>query len=66
MAKYRKTVLAIITGLLGWATMVVASPSGPITAPEWIALATAIVTALGVYAVPNMTAGAAPLPDGGM
>lgn len=53
MAKYRKTITAIVTGAIGWATMVVASNSGPITPAEWIAGATALATALGVYAVPN-------------
>ena len=60
MAKYRKTILALVTGLLGWATMVVTSPSGPIAAAEWVALATAIVTACGVYAIPNTIANTIP------
>lgn len=53
LSAYRKTIAAIITGLIGWATMVVVSQSAKITAAEWIALATVLATALGVYSVPN-------------
>lgn len=53
MSKYRKTITAVVTGAIGWAAMVVASDSAPITGPEWIAGATALAVALGVYAVPN-------------
>jgi hypothetical protein len=53
LAPYRKTVAAIVVGLIGWATVVVTSETSKITAPEWIGLATAVATALGVYTVPN-------------
>lgn len=67
MSKYRKTVTALATGLIGWATAVVASSSSAITASEWIMLATAICTAIGVYGVPNAFSSSSPvLPDGGM
>jgi uncharacterized membrane protein len=50
---YRKTITALAVGGIGWATLVVTSDSAPITASEWIAGATALAIALGVYAVPN-------------
>lgn len=52
-APYRKTVTAIVVGLIGWATIVVMSEAVKITASEWVGLATALATALGVYSVPN-------------
>lgn len=55
--KYRKTITAVVVGAIGWATMVVASASGPITSAEWIAGATALAVALGVYGVPNQVQG---------
>lgn len=53
LAEYRKTIAAVVIGGIGWATAVVSSPSGPITSTEWIAGATALATALGVYAWAN-------------
>ena len=53
IAKHRKTITAVVTGLIGWATAVVTSNSTQITAAEWIMLATVLATSLGVYAVPN-------------
>lgn len=53
LAPYRKTVAALVVGLLGWATVVVTSPEATITASEWLGLGTALATALGVYQVPN-------------
>lgn len=50
---YMKTVTAVITGLLGWGTVVVTSEPLAITASEWLTLGYAAATALGVYAVPN-------------
>lgn len=50
---YRKTIAAIVTGAIGWATLVVTSEPTAITAMEWIAGATSLATALGVYLVPN-------------
>jgi hypothetical protein len=54
--KYTKTIAAVVVGAIGWATLVVQSSSGPITATEWIAGATALATALGVFALPNADA----------
>ena len=34
---YRKTVAALVVGLIGWATLVVQSSSSSITSGEWIA-----------------------------
>jgi len=53
MTKYRKSITAGITGLIGWATAVVASPAAGITASEWIALATVAAVTAGVYQAPN-------------
>jgi predicted RecA/RadA family phage recombinase len=51
--EYRKTITAVVTGAIGWATLVIVSDPVAITAPEWVAGATALAIALGVYAVPN-------------
>ena len=53
LSRYRKTITAVITGAIGWATLVVTSDAAPISATEWIAGATALAIALSVYAVPN-------------
>ena len=53
MGKYAKTIAALVTGLIGWATLVVNSASGPVTSSEWIVLATTVATALGVYGTKN-------------
>lgn len=50
---YRKTVSAVVTGLIGWGAAVVVSDQTKISASEWIMLATALATALGVYSVTN-------------
>jgi hypothetical protein len=68
LAPYRKTITALAVALLGWATAVVTSPSGPITPAEWITLAGAVLAAAGVYSVSNAPAepvvtGAAPKAD---
>lgn len=52
---YAKTLTALVTGLIGWATLVVNSASSSITASEWIVLATTVAVALGVYSVSNST-----------
>lgn len=52
-SKYRKTLTAVVTGNIGWAAVVIASPSAPVTASEWLALAVVEATALGVYSVSN-------------
>jgi hypothetical protein len=53
LGNYSKTVTAVVTGLVAWVMLVAKSASGPITASEWIILATAVATALGVYGVPG-------------
>lgn len=53
MQKYNKTITAVVTGLIGWASAVVTSDTAPITASEWVMLATVLATALGVYSVAN-------------
>ena len=49
----QKTVAAVVTGVIGWGFGVVASDPAPITATEWMFLAVAGATALGVYGVAN-------------
>lgn len=61
MSRYRKTITALVTGLIGWGAAVVASSPAAITASEWIMLATVVATGLGVYGIPN----APPPPAGG-
>ncbi len=51
--KARKTITAVVTGLIGWGAAVVVSPSASITASEWIGLATVLAIGLGVYGVSN-------------
>ena len=53
MATYRKTITALVTGAIGWAAVVITSDQTAISASEWLMGATALATALGVYAVPN-------------
>lgn len=52
-APYRKTIAALVTGLIGWATVVTQSDASAVTSSEWIMLATVVATALGVYGVAN-------------
>ena len=56
LAPYRKTAAAVVIGLIGWATLVVQSAPAHISATEWIAGATALVTALGVFQITNAPA----------
>lgn len=53
LGPYAKTVTALVSGGIGWATLVVNSAPSAITAPEWIAGATYLAIALGVWTVPN-------------
>lgn len=46
----RKTITALVTGLIGWAATYAVADD------QWIALSTVIAMAVGVYAVPNKTA----------
>lgn len=50
---YNKTLTALTVGLIGWGSTVVTSASAPVSAPEWIGLATVVATGLGVYGVAN-------------
>lgn len=50
---YNKTLAAVIIGLIGWASAVVTSDRASISASEYIMLATALATALGVYSFKN-------------
>lgn len=54
----RKTIAALVTGMLGWATQVVTSDAAQITAGEWIGFATVLAVTAGVYQVPNDQPGA--------
>lgn len=54
MARYRKFIAATIGVLTTWGLAAWADGS-EITRYEWIALATALATAWGVYQVPNDT-----------
>ena len=53
LAPYRKTVTAVVVSAIGWAGVVITSPVAQVTAAEWLGLATAVATTLGVYAIPN-------------
>ena len=53
LAPYRKTVAAVVTGLLGWGTVVITSEPVAIIASEWLMLGTVLATSLGVYQIPN-------------
>lgn len=58
--RYQKAITAAVSGAIGWVGVVIASPSGPVTASEWLGLAVVGAVALGVYAVPNVPAPAKP------
>lgn len=53
LSEYNKTITALITGLIGWASSVVVSDPAKITAGEWVQFATVLAVGLGVYAVTN-------------
>jgi hypothetical protein len=55
MQKYNKTIAALVTGLLSWGAVVVASVPQHITSSEWLGLGGIVATALGVYAVVNVS-----------
>lgn len=57
LSHYRKTVTALVTGLIGWGSAVVVSDPAPVTAAEWIGLATVAAVGLGVYGVANTPEG---------
>lgn len=63
IARYSKSLSALVVGALGWGAQVIASPSAAITAPEWLGLGTALAVVLGVFTVVNTPAPAvAPAP----
>lgn len=51
IGRYRKTLAALIGALITWASATLTD--NHVSTAEWIALALAITTALGVYAAPN-------------
>jgi hypothetical protein len=53
MSTIRKAVAQFLTAIGGWATAVVVSPGGSISAAEWVVLATAGIGAFLVWLVPN-------------
>lgn len=53
LSVYNKTITALVTGLIGWAGVVITSDAKDITASEWLGLAIAVAVGLGVYAMPN-------------
>lgn len=53
MTRYSKSITALVSGVLGWCAVVIASAPGRVTASEWLGLAVAIATALGVYSASN-------------
>lgn len=50
---YRKTITAVVTGLIGWSAAITTSDSSSITAAEWVMLATILATSFGVYQIAN-------------
>jgi hypothetical protein len=59
-----KFIGSLIAGGVGWATMVVASKSGPITAPEWVAGGTYLAISVQTYLLGNAPSTAnPPLPN---
>lgn len=53
MSTIRKAVAALITGLLTWLTAVTMSPTGAVTAAEWVTLAGVAAAAFLTWLVPN-------------
>jgi len=53
LSPYKKTVAAVVIGVIGWASSVVTSNSAPVTAGEWVQLSFVVATALGVYQLSN-------------
>lgn len=50
---YRKLIAALVTGAVGFATLVVNSASASISSSEWIVLLTSAAAAFLVWLVPN-------------
>ena len=53
IAQHRKSIVAVVTALLAFATSVVLSPAAAISSAEWLAGAVTLAGALGIYATPN-------------
>lgn len=56
LSRYNKFLAALYLGVLGWASYVVAAHGGtfgPVSDAEWLALAAALGTAIGVRQIPN-------------
>ena len=55
LGRSRKAIAALVGAVLVWCQAIAAQPGGfqKITAVEWVALAVALATALGVYAASN-------------
>ncbi len=56
MSEIRKTIAALAIPLIAAIALILDSSSSSITSHEWLALATAVLTGLGVYIVPNTPA----------
>ena len=52
MGKYRKTIIAVVGAGVAWSYVVIGGPTH-ISADEWRSGAVLLLTALGVYAIPN-------------
>lgn len=50
---YKKTISALVTGVLGWVAVVITSAPAAVSASEWLMLGVVLATALGVYTVRN-------------
>ena len=53
LAHHGKTIVAVVTAVVGFATLVILSPGESVSAVEYLTGATMLLTALGVYVVPN-------------
>jgi hypothetical protein len=51
ISKYNKFYVAIVGATLTWITVALADDK--VTTQEWVGLAVAVATALGVYQIPN-------------
>lgn len=63
MSKYLKGIGAAASGLMGWATFVVNSPSAAITSSEWLLLGGVGLTVLAVVGIPNIGYATPIVPD---
>ncbi len=56
MSELRKAIAGLSIPLIAAVALILDSSSSSITSHEWLALATAVLTGLGVYVVPNTPA----------